>query len=90
MIFRFLSLHLNGGNRKASRVDINPNYLIMKKSILNLGKSLSKAEQINITGGLRPSRATCAQTCVTAPHGTPCGPPHCPGMCTGNGGYVNY
>ena len=63
----------------------------MKKSLLNLGEALSKTEQINITGGRNPIRvASCAQTCQTAAHGTPCGPPHCPGMCTGNGGYVNY
>ena len=61
----------------------------MKKSILNIGKVLNEVDQKLITGGrLKPQ--TCEEVCATAPHGTPCGPPHCPGMCLGNGDWVNY
>ncbi len=52
---------------------------------------ISKDSQKEVNGGkLVPTPPSCASTCVSAPHGTPCGPPHCPGMCTGNGGWVNY
>ena len=61
----------------------------MKKSILNIGKTLNAVDQKQINGGAKQF-PTCAQTCANAPHGTPCGPPHCPGMCLGNGNWVNY
>lgn len=62
----------------------------MKKSILTLGKPLSLENQKQISGGRKTISNLCQDICPTAPHGTPCGPPHCPGMCDGNGGWVNY
>ncbi|MDC1162272.1 hypothetical protein OAT18_02400 [Tenacibaculum sp.] len=60
----------------------------MKKSILNLGKSLNKKTQKEINGGGRvPS---CPEVCPSAPRGTKCGPRHCPGECDGYGGYMSY
>lgn len=63
----------------------------MKKSILNVGKSLNKTDQQQINGGriFKPSNL-CEDICPTASAGTPCGPPHCPGVCDGNGGWINY
>ncbi|WP_095069134.1 hypothetical protein [Tenacibaculum jejuense] len=63
----------------------------MKKSILNLGKALNKARQAEVNGGIVPIRvATCDEVCRTAPRGTKCGPPHCPGVCNGRGGADRY
>ncbi len=63
------------------------------KKLANLkgAKALSKKEQQNINGGgIKPMPFLCEDICPTSPHGTECGPPHCPGMCDGNGGWVNY
>ena len=66
-------------------------FITMKKSILNVGKKLNKADQQEITGGgLKPRPIYCEDICPTASAGTPCGPPHCPGVCDGNGGWINY
>mgnify|MGYP001803134598 CR=1 FL=1 len=65
----------------------------MLKNILEIEGvgSVTKSTQKGVNGGKpRPVVASCASTCANASHGTPCGPPHCPGMCTGNGGWVNY
>lgn len=64
----------------------------MKKSILNLGKALNKADQTEISGGiLAPIKVkTCAQVCPTATRRMKCGPAHCPGECDGRGGWMNY
>ena len=61
----------------------------MKKSILNVGKSLKKVDQQQIKGGLIRS-FLCEDICPTASAGTPCGPSHCPGVCDGRGGWINY
>jgi hypothetical protein len=63
---------------------------IMKKSILNIGKTLNNVEQKEILGGrLKPVSNACADICPNAAQGTNCGPPHCPGICDGNGGWIN-
>ncbi|CAM1342458.1 hypothetical protein [Tenacibaculum amylolyticum] len=65
----------------------------MKKSILNLGKALKKAEQTEIVGGINlvPIKVKlCSEVCPTATSRIKCGPPHCPGQCDGRGGWVNY
>jgi len=64
---------------------------IMKKSILNLGIALNKSEQKEINGGIFSliQILPCNEMCVTAQRGTKCGT-HCPGVCTGNGGFVLY
>lgn len=65
----------------------------MKKQILNLGKALNKNEQTDILGG-RPTLIslikTCAEVCPSATRQIKCGPPHCPGVCDGRGGYYLY
>ncbi len=64
----------------------------MLKNILNIdgADSVDKAAQKEVNGGTLIRRRSCSETCATASSGTPCGPPHCPGVCTGNGGWVNY
>ncbi|WP_095069133.1 hypothetical protein [Tenacibaculum jejuense] len=64
----------------------------MKKSILNLGKALNKAKQTEITGGIVPliRIQSCPEVCPTATTTIKCGPPHCPGVCDGRGGWINY
>ena len=63
----------------------------MKKSILNIGKALNKAEQKKVNGGIDLIRIkTCAEACPTATTTIKCGPPHCPGVCDGRGGWINY
>ena len=65
----------------------------MLKNLKNLSgaSQVSKDNQKSVNGGikLRPSQ-DCSVICQSASHGTPCGPPHCPGMCLGNGQWVNY
>lgn len=63
----------------------------MLKNILKIegADSVSKSNQKSVNGGIR-TIPTCDVSCVNASSGTPCGPPHCPGVCTGNGGYVLY
>lgn len=64
----------------------------MLKNILKIDgvNAVEKSSQKVVNGGTLILRESCATTCISAPSGTPCGPPHCPGVCTGNGGYVNY
>ncbi len=63
----------------------------MKKSILNLGKTLNKIEQTEVFGGILTIKVkTCAEVCPTATSRIKCGPPHCPGVCDGRGGWYNY
>ncbi|WP_299678604.1 hypothetical protein [uncultured Tenacibaculum sp.] len=63
----------------------------MKKSILNVGKALSKADQTEIIGGVLIKKIkTCAEVCPTSTSSIKCGPPHCPGVCDGRGGWVLY
>jgi len=64
----------------------------MKKSILNIGKALDKAEQLEIAGGreLIIRIGLCSEVCPTATTTIKCGPPHCPGVCDGQGGWINY
>lgn len=52
---------------------------------------ISKAEQRNQNGGTVRSQ-DCPTLCTQpgATSGQPCGYPHCPGVCTGNGGWVYY
>jgi len=51
----------------------------MKKSILNIGQALNKAEQKNVLGGnfTRPGRCDAIEGEV--PHGCPCNPGWCLG-----------
>lgn len=52
--------------------------------------SVNKTTQKGVNGGkFIPTPPLCSVTCATVDSG-PCGPPHCPGVCTGNGGYVLY
>ncbi len=64
----------------------------MKKSILNIGKALNKTEQTEINGGIIPliRIGLCSEVCPTATTTIKCGPPHCPGVCDGRGGWINY
>ncbi len=60
----------------------------MKKSILNLGKTLNKVEQKTINGGMI-SLLTCESLCKNAKRGTRCFFPY-QGACDGRGGVVYY
>jgi len=67
----------------------------MLQNILKINgvKKLAKTIQEEVNGGVRGLiliPASCEQTCVNASAGTPCGPPHCPGVCDGNGGSHRY
>ncbi len=68
----------------------------MKKSILNLGKTLNKAKQTTILGGnpliLKPTKLAgqCKDVCPSVTQEIKCGPPHCPGVCDGRGGFFLY
>ncbi len=60
----------------------------MKKTVLNLGESLTATKQKEINGG-----AFVTGSCEDIYHGNSrqiCGIPHCPGTCDGNGGYIIY
>ncbi len=65
----------------------------MKKSILNLGKALNKTQQTDIFGGmliLTKLVGQCKDVCPSATKEIKCGPPHCPGVCNGHGGFYLY
>lgn len=64
----------------------------MLKKISKIGgaSEMKTSAQKSVTGGILLRRVSCESTCVTASSGTACGPPHCPGVCTGNGGWINY
>ncbi len=59
------------------------------KQLIKSGTKLSKEEQKNVFGGRRLNFNNCASICATASAGTPCGPPHCPAICDGHGGWIN-
>ncbi|MBL4605570.1 MAG: hypothetical protein JKY02_07915 [Flavobacteriaceae bacterium] len=63
----------------------------MKKSILNIGKTLNKVQQKQVQGGA-PGGAVCSTVCINAGYGVRCDlhagcPGALDGMCDGNGGY---
>jgi hypothetical protein len=57
--------------------------------MLHIGDILSKTDQKGIQGGLIRS-FLCKDICPTALAGTSCEPKECPGVCDGNGGWINY
>ncbi|GAA4110981.1 hypothetical protein GCM10022393_08370 [Aquimarina addita] len=63
----------------------------MKKSILNLGKALNKAEQKSINGGFNFTSLSCEIRCRTAERGTRCFSTEAGlAACDGNGGFVPF
>ena len=63
----------------------------MKKSILNLGKTLNKAEQKQVTGGMSLTSFFCESVCKTASRGTRCySPVSGQSACNGNGGHIPF
>ena len=66
--------------------------MLKRLNAIKNGTSLSKADQVEVNGGLRTGN-DCEVICTTAPSGTSCfggGHPFCPGVCLGNGNYVLY
>lgn len=63
----------------------------MLKNLKNIegAAGVSKVDQKVVNGGIR-TIPMCSQSCPSATSAGPCGPPHCPGWCYGNGSWVNY
>lgn len=55
-------------------------------SKINGVSKMNSSKQKSVQGGIKLGQS-CAVTCSTQSSGR-CGPPHCPGFCTGNGGYI--
>ncbi|MEL7147405.1 MAG: hypothetical protein AAFO69_13610 [Bacteroidota bacterium] len=65
--------------------------MLKKLNTITGASDVSKEEQKNVNGGmLRKGIPMCSESCPSATSAGPCGPPHCPGWCDGNGGWVNY
>ncbi len=60
----------------------------MKKTVLNLGESLTVSKQKEINGGAFETGA-CEDICYGNSRKI-CGIPHCPGRCDGNGGFIIF
>ncbi len=61
------------------------------KKILTIGKTLSKKQQEEITGGIVPiliDTRSCVEVCRAATTRTKCVREHCIYFCDGKGGYV--